>query len=154
MLISYNFHEIWIKHVLWFLDGSFICQTFLFLFIYYNLHNRHSIYGDLDSITANLYVDRPKPCSLTGILLQNVIRSSSLSSTSPLLSYQAPGHSSRCSWVSGGPKQSWQSNLSWEPLVVLYFTPFIALALNLNPAPVSSLITFVNARLGHWKTLA
>ena len=92
MLISYNFHEIWIKHVLWFLDGSFICQTFLFLFIYYNLHNRHSIYGDLDSITANLFVDRPKPCSLTGILLQNVIRSSSLSSTSPLLSNQAPGH--------------------------------------------------------------
>ena len=55
-------------------------------------------------------------------------RSSSLSSTSPLLSNQAPGHFWRCSWVSEGPKQTWQSNLSWEPFV-LCFTPLFAAAI-------------------------
>ena len=67
------------------------CQTqsLIYSFINYNLHNQHE---DLDSITGNQYIDSPKPCGLTGILQQNVIRSSSLYSTSPLLSNQALGH--------------------------------------------------------------
>ena len=51
-----------------------------------------------DTVVSITEVDRPRPCSFTDILLQNVIRSTSLSNSSPLLSNPAPWHSWR--WMS------------------------------------------------------